>query len=218
MTIGQYFEQTIFSCELCRKDPQLETLVTYEKLLPFVGSQNIQVLLIGHSPKVRTSSKISVTLDLTEDRQLRRYIENEVLQPLGLGLQHCVATNLVKCLTDEMPEDMSVNGVPFMQKAFEMCKVHLIRELEIIRPKLLISFSQQVSDLLQKNFVGNDEQIRKMKDIFATLRQLPVEGKGYSWIPVVHIPKGRVRAYYFPEQTMRLERLRNEVEKLLSQP
>jgi len=189
--------------------------MTFSKLPPFKGGQTSSVLLIGHSPKVRTSSRISTTLDLDEDGQLRRYIRGEILEPLDIELESCLATNIVKCLTTEMPEDIAISEADFMERAFAICKRHLIREIFMERIRLLISFSEKVANLLQANF-GPHRKPRPMKEIFATLRELEIGGRTVPWIPVVHIPKAKVRRYYFPEQTNRLRALRTETGRILS--
>jgi hypothetical protein len=173
-------------------------------------------LLIGHSPKVRTSSRISTTLDLDEDRQLRRYVHREVLGPLEIELESCLATNIVKCLTTRMPEDIYINDASFMDRAFAICQRHLVQEVSRTRTRLIISFSEKVANLLQSAF-GPLEKPRPMKEIFATMRELEIGGRSIPWIPVVHIPKAKVRAHYFPEQTIRLRALKSEVGRILFQ-
>ena len=53
-----------------------------------------------------------------------------------------------------------------------------------------------------------------MKNIFATIRDIEIDGIIYQWIPVVHIPKYKVHTY-FPEQTNRLSELRAIVNDIL---
>lgn len=214
-SISFYFDEHVILCENCISDEAIAPCMTFSKLPPFEGSQNTSVLLLGHSPKVRTSSRISTTLDLDEDRQLKRYIRQEVLEPLSIELERCSATNLVKCLTTEMPEDISIRDADFMERAFVICRSHLTQEMSMHKIRLLISFSEKVSNLLQANF-SHEEKPRPMKEIFATLRELEVEHRRIPWIPVVHIPKAKVRHHYFPEQTIRLQSLKPEIMRILS--
>ena len=210
----EYFQAAVIPCKDCGRDPAIAGFLTFAKLEPFVGAADKQVLLLGHSPKVRTSSKITTTLDLTEHRQVRRYVVSEVLAPLGIDLQCCYATNAVKCLTTRMPEEIE-GELQFMESAFLYCKRHLLEEFALTRPKLVISFSERISALLQRNFPVH-ETIRPMKELFGTLQSLGVHGTTTSWIPVVHVPKAKVRRHYFPEQTSRLTALSQEVGGLLS--
>lgn len=65
-------------------------------------------------------------------------------------------------------------------------------------PKLIISLSERVATLLYRTFRSN-MKVATMKEIFATKQNLIIGEKNYFWIPVVHIPKAKVRSYYFPE-------------------
>jgi uracil-DNA glycosylase len=192
--------------ENCRYNKELSTAVTYRKLPPYIGSNDPKVLIIGHSPKVRTNTIIDTTLDLNNNRNLKSYIVNEVLMPLGLSLADCAATNAVKCMTNKMPEDIKLSKKDFMKMVFPICNEHLIEEINLLKPKLIISLSERVANLLQQDF-GIEGKKEKMRDIFGTMKQLNISGVIYPWIPVVHIPKPRVRAHYFPAQTERLKKI-----------
>ena len=210
----EYFQTAVIPCKDCGRDPAIAGFLTFTKLEPFVGAGDKRVLLLGHSPKVRTSSKITTTLDLMEHRQVRRYVVTEVLTPLGIDLQSCYATNAVKCLTTRMPEDID-GELRFMESAFSHCMRHLLEELALTKPKLVISFSERISTLLQSQFAVH-RTIRPMKELFGTLQSLEVHGNTIPWIPAVHVPKAKVRRHYFPEQTSRLTALSQEVGGLLS--
>jgi hypothetical protein len=210
----EYFESAVIPCEDCGIDPAIADFLAFTKLQPFIGVSERRVLLLGHSPKVRTSSKITTTLDLAEERQLRRYVVGEVLTPLGIDLQSCYATNAVKCLTTRMPEDIAVE-LQFMERAFSYCKRHFLEELVVIKPKLVISFSERISTLLQTQFASY-KPVLPMKELFGTMRSLEVNGTRIPWIPVVHVPKAKVRQHYFPEQTSRLTALSQAVSELLA--
>jgi len=210
----EYHLEAVESCRRCGVDAVLARQLTFLKLPPFVGKDYRGILILGHSPKVRTASSIDTTLDLNMPRLLRRYIVNSVLEPLGIELEECAAVNIVRCLTRDMPEDIRVNGLNLMDAAFVHCKAHLVQEILTLKPRLLISLSERVSNLLQASFVS-EQPVEPMKRIFGTLRVINVNGIRVNWIPVVHIPKPKVRAYYFPEQTKRLMALRNQVQDLL---
>lgn len=199
-----YFDNVVSNCNVCSKNNDLNKFITYKKLPPFESDKK-EVMIIGHSPTVRSSSKITVTLDLNRKSNIYRYINSEILEPLGITIDICYATNLVKCLTTELPEDIKTKSQSaFMDIAFGYCKHHLIAEIEEIKPNLLITLSERVSNLMQSEF----SKIQKpMKEIFGTLRKLKIGNKEYNWIPVVHLPKPKVRFHYFPEQTDKLNKL-----------
>ena len=172
------------------------------------------MLLLGHSPRVRTTSRIAVTLDLDARRNLARYIRTEVLHPLGIPVEACAATNAVKCLTTEMPEDIVVAD-GFVQRAFNHCQRHIVNEVSSAGVILLISLSERVSSMLQVVFAAANPPLG-MKEIFATLRTITIGGNTLQWIPVVHLPKAKIRSHYFPEQTRRLEAIAGQVAELLA--
>ena len=207
-----YYKVQIVQCRRCENDFEIKDFFKFEKLPPFIGSNQAKVLILGHSPTVRTNSKITVTLDLDKNSILQRYILNEILEPLGLSLKDCAATNIVKCQTNDLPEDITIEGnEDFMSLAATYCKDHLVEEIKILKPKLIISLSERVATILQKGFkIGG--KTKKMKEIFATMQDIDISGQNYYWIPVVHLPKAKVRSHYFPEQTDRLRELKPKIE------
>jgi uracil-DNA glycosylase len=215
MNLPQYFNNSILSCQKCNENKNISSYITFNKLPPYIGENQTNVLILGHSPKVRTLTSISVTLDLNQNNNLSKYINKDILFPLGISIKECIATNIVKCLTTKMPEDLKISGKPFMETVFLFCKYHFIEEINIIKPKLIISLSETVSNLLQKEF-GLNGKIERMQEIFATIRSLKIDNLIYPWIPVVHIPTPKVRAHYFPEQSRRLKELSNNINKIIS--
>lgn len=213
-----YFDEYIIHCEECSNDSDIGSFLSYQKLPPYDENYNAEVLIIGHSPRVRTTSQgvINKTLDLNREGRLWKYITMEILSPLGITLKECAATNLVKCQTRKiMPEDIKIDGKRiFMNRIFEYCGKHLENEISLFKPKLLISLSERVAVLLQKRFSPGKNRFR-MQEIFGTKRKLIVNDNDYLWIPAVHIPKPKVRSHYFPEQTDRLKILHDQIQELL---
>ena len=212
MNLDEYYHAHVEPCRDCGQVTELDGYITYRKLPPFMGTSSPKVMLLGHSPRVRTNTEIDVTLDLNNERNLTRYISTEVLAPLRISMKLCAATNAVKCLTTAIPEEISDR---FVQRAFEFCCRHLASEVSCAEIALLISFSERVSDMLQV-LSHPEAEPEPMKRIFATLRTIDLGEKAVAWIPVVHIPKAKVRAHYFPEQTRRLQSLSPEVARLLA--
>jgi uracil-DNA glycosylase len=213
--IDEYFKKAVDSCCACKEQTEFAEHLTLKKLPPFIGGDQAKVLIIGHSPRVRTRSNIQVTLDLDSERQLKRYIVGDILSPLGLSLDQCVATNLVKCMTDSMPEEIKVTSGRFMDGAADICKRHLEQEVSTFDCRLIISLSERVSTLLQRYYSPAGKWL-KMKECFGTSQELCIAGQPFPWIPVVHIPKAKVRAHYFTEQTKRLIGLSSKVRDILA--
>lgn len=218
--LKEYFDEHVLPCRLCSSDATIGSFFSYEKLPPYGVGNNATILIIGHSPKVRTNSqpKITVTLDLNRESALKKYITKRILSPLGIALEECAATNLVKCQTiNRMPEDIRIAGRRnFVERAFMYCGRHLENEISLSSPSLIISLSERVAVLLQKRF-SPDTRVLQMQEIYGTKQKLKVKSSDYLWIPVVHIPKPgtRVHSYYFPEQTHRLQMLHDQIQESL---
>ena len=200
-----YYEARVVPCRRCESNPTLALWVTLQKPVPFQVRSGSAVLIVGHSPSVRTAKEIRTVLDLDRQDNLYRYLVNEVLEPLGLRLDQCAATNLVKCFTRRLPENLESEGLPIMEAAFEECSQHFEQEVQLLQPRLVISLSERVLKLLAGRYLN---LALTMKSMFGSLLYLPVGGTDIPWIPIVHLPKAKVRRHYFPSQTERLRSLR----------
>lgn len=166
-------------------------------------------MIIGHSPTVRTTEEASVVLKMDKPQQpLYQYTTKSILDPLGISISELYCTNIIKCQTKCLPEDIS-SPIKFFDKAFFQCRRLLEKEIEIIRPNLIITLSETVLKLISKTYMGKE---LKMKESFGRIFDLRISGLSVPYIPVVHIPKGpesKVAKHYFPEQTNRLIRIKN---------
>lgn len=207
MIINNEIENKIQLCRQCSSDSCICDLVTYKKPFSFYGSNTPKVMLIGHSPSVRTSEEAEVVLKMNlEKRPLYNYIIEQILNPLGIQIADLYCTNLIKCKTIKLPEDFD-KKLYFIDRAFNNCKELLELEIEFLKPSLIISLSERVLKILSKNYFY---QQLLMKDAFGRLISLKVDGIEYRYIPLVHLPKGPtslVAKHYFPEQTKRLKKL-----------
>ena len=209
-----YHESSVVSCTRCESNPTLAPWVTLRKPEPYQVQSESTVLIVGHSPSVRTSKDIRTVLDLDRRDSLYRYLVYEVLEPLGLSLERCAATNAVKCFMRRLPEDLESKGIPVMEAAFAECSQHFEQEVQLLRPKLVITLSQRVLQLLAKRYLN---LTLPMKLVFGSLLYLPVGSTDIPWIPIVHLPKpgSKVQKHYFPSQTERLRVLRASVSNLV---
>lgn len=201
-------ETKIEKCIRCKSDSNISEYILSVKPTCYVGSQNPKVMLIGHSPAVRTSEPATVVLKLDRKTQpLFRYINEKILFPLGIKMSEVYATNLIKCQTSSLPEDIK-KEVVFFDRCFAHCKNLLEDEIERVKPELIISLSETVLKILSFEYLGKK---LKMKDSFAQILKLSINEKTYNYIPLVHIPKGNnslVGRHYFPVQTDRLGKIK----------
>lgn len=200
-------ETKIEKCTICKSDAKISDYILSIKPTCYVGSEHPKVMLIGHSPAVRTSEPATVVLKLDRVNQpLFRYINEKILFPLCIELSEVYATNLIKCQTSSLPEDIK-KEVIFFDRCFAHCKNLLEDEIEKVKPELIISLSETVLNILSLEYMGKK---LKMKDSFAQLLKLPINEKTYNYISLVHIPKynnSHVERHYFPEQTERLQKI-----------
>lgn len=203
----QRLAQKIEICNRCKSDPLISEYILSVKPTCYVGSEHPKVMLIGHSPAVRTSEPATVVLKLDREAQpLYKYISEKILAPLGIEIQEVYATNLIKCQTSCLPEDIK-KEVVFFDRCFARCKNLLEDEIEQVKPELIISLSETVLNILSLEYIGKR---LTMKDSFAQIQKLTINGKIYNYIPLVHIPKYKnflLERYYFPEQTVRLKNI-----------
>lgn len=204
MIVKNEIENKIQNCRQCSSDSIICDLVTYKKPSSFYGSNSPKVILIGHSPSVRTSEEAEVVLKMNlGKRPIYNYIYTKILIPLGIPFENLYCTNLVKCKTTKLPEDFP-KTLNFFENVFVNCKNLLELEITKLRPSLILSLSERVLKVLSKHYM--DQQLI-MKKAFGKMTSLKINGILYNYIPLVHIPKGtnsRVAKHYFPEQTNRL--------------
>jgi uracil-DNA glycosylase family 4 len=107
------------SCELCR---------TRTNAVPGEGPPDADILFVGEAP------------GFNEDQQGRpfvgaagRYLE-QLIASIGLTREQVFITNVVKC----RPPD---NRDPFPGE-IEACRAHLQRQIELIRPKVVVSLGR----------------------------------------------------------------------------
>jgi uracil-DNA glycosylase len=195
-------------CSKCKEDSRISTYMAFSKPRSYIGSEKPTIMLIGHSPSVRTKEPASVVLKMNkENRPLFEYINENILQPLGLNKTQIYATNIIKCQTTKLPEDID-KKVGFFEICFDHCKYLLEEEIETVKPHLIISLSERVLKILSKQYNGQE---LSMKESFGVLMNLNVNGFNFNYIPLVHIPKGKnslVAKHYFPAQTERLKKIR----------
>lgn len=198
--------------ENCRNCENIEG-VLLEKPKVHIGGDSPKVMLIGHSPSVRVAEKAETVLKMDKPNgNLYKYITKEILEPLGIEEDNLYCTNLIKCFTEKLPEDVNRRNKNYIEDIFEFCSRILEKEVELIKPELIISLSERVLKILSKKYMG--EQY-KMNESFGKLYTLNISNLKTKYIPVVHFPKPyntKIKEYYFPEQTNRLAILKDHLD------
>jgi hypothetical protein len=201
-------EKLIQNCIECKSDEIISEYILLERPSSFYGSDNPNVMILGHSPTVRTSEKASFVLKMNKPKQpLYQYINEFILKPLGISVSNIYCTNIIKCQTKTLPEDI-LSSINFFDRTFLSCRKLLEMEIATIKPDLIIGLSETVLKLMSKNYM--DEELT-MKESFGKIFSLKISELTIPYIPVVHIPKGPnslVAMHYFPEQTNKLIAIR----------
>lgn len=181
----------------------------------FYGKNHPKVMIIGHSPTVRTSEKAETVLKMDKPNgQLYKYISTEVLQPLSINIEDIYCTNLIKCYTGNLPEDNNKKDKQYISRIFYNCYKLLEKEISIIKPKLIISLSGRVYEILSEKYIGNK---LKIQDNFGKLHTLSIAGMNIQYVPVIHLPKyKKIKEYYFPDQRIRLDSIRKDLDIFLN--
>lgn len=204
--MGYIVESEIKNCNLCGNING----VLLSKPEVFKGSYAPKVMIVGHSPAVRVSEKANIVLKMDKPNgKLYKYICDDIISPLGIELEQLYCTNLIKCNTNMLPEDLNKKDKMYIENMFNNCSKLFEKEVEEVNPRLIISLSGRVFELLSKKYIGEKMEIQ---DNFAKMFTLKVADKDIPYIPVIHIPKyNKIRERYFPEQTLRLRSLRNRI-------
>jgi uracil-DNA glycosylase family 4 len=205
--VFEEIEKHIQVCERCKDISSISELILFRKPKIFYGSDHPRVMLLGHSPAVRTSEEADVVLKMDKKgRPLNKYIVSKILDPLGIPVEQVYCTNMVKCQTTKPPHD--IEKPDFFDLAFSNCVKLFELEVNKVQPKLIISLSEAVLKQLCHKYLCKG---LKMKDCFGELLSLEINGYRVYYIPTVHIPKKNspVEKNYFPVQTEKLERLRD---------
>ncbi|MCL1808420.1 MAG: hypothetical protein FWG42_01465 [Clostridiales bacterium] len=124
-------------------------------------------------------------------------------------MQEVYCTNLLKCFTDDKPEEMEKVNKGFMTSVFSECSELLEQEIKTLNPKLIIGLSETVLKMLLSRY--SDKKM-KMKNANAKAFMLTIDGLQYPFVPCVHLARRNslIERHYFPSQTEKLELLAKE--------
>jgi len=189
----------------CRPIPKLEAK-------PYVGSRR-KVFLVGQDPTLSTRRINTVFEFDRKDSQLRRYIEENILTPLGVVPDDVYATNAVKCTFPNLQtparwaKALNIRVEAFLQLFFSQCKKYLTREFVSIKPRIVFAFGQPTHRLLISAY--HWEISPDMKEVFGQV--FPVHNPiSTLYVPVIHY-NSRQHRYYQTRWPAFLEEVREHL-------
>ena len=143
-------------CHLCELSKSRQKVVFGE------GNVNADLMIVGDAPSNSDDSAGKIFTGRTGDT-LTRMIENV----LGLKRSDVYITNLLKCraLNSESPSPIDAHT----------CQPYLLKEIELVKPKLLLTFG----DMAYRYLTGDDSSI-------ADIRGTVHEKDDYKVIPTFH--------------------------------
>lgn len=190
-----------FSCSLCIGEIVHVRSTGYLlrpelKAKPYVG-MSPNVLLIGQDPTlINRQSETVLELDC-QDSPLRRYIEKEILAPLGFTSEDVYATNAVKCTFPgatpaQWSKRMGVSIEGFLLPFFGRCKNYLTKELTSLNPTVILAFGQPTHRLLVSAYHWKMDL--DMKEVFGQVFSVrnPVQA---LYVPTIHFNTRRYTFY-----------------------
>lgn len=121
-------EDEIRSCKRC------ELWMTKTNYVPGEGNPNARIIFVGEAP------------GREEDKQSRPFVGNagkyltEVMQKFGLRREDVYITNVLKCRPPN-------NRDPKLEE-IEACKPYLIRQLDVIRPDMIVCLGRHSANVI----------------------------------------------------------------------
>ena len=156
----QWLQNVVSLSEAARSDLALDPSIgrfadmTLPIPIPFIGSGEIKIVIIGQDPTVKTvksRSKITTTLNLNLQGSLRSYLSH-ICEMLGLSLDHnAYATNLCKNFFIERPTEISKNTkIDVLKASSSFWRPVLLYELERFPNACVITLGEPLLTSLVK--------------------------------------------------------------------
>jgi uracil-DNA glycosylase family 4 len=213
------YQNNIKNCQKCNNDKLCAKYLTFKKPDSYFGKSEINIIILGHSPTVRSNQQAKCVLKMDEqNKPLYKYINEEIIKPLGLNIDNCYCTNLLKCETSIVPENIKpeMEKKMFFNSTLKNCKDLFEIEISIINPKIIIGLSERNLKFVSENYYQNS---LKMKENYGKLFEIKIAEKSYNYIPVIHYATPRqvkVLKYYFDKnkpdnQKTRLKELSEKI-------
>jgi uracil-DNA glycosylase len=181
------------SCDICNKENinahMFQGSIALD-LKPIKGSHP-SMLIAGQDPTI-TKGKVSSVLDLDNPKgTLYKYIVDQILHPADLGIENIYATDLIKCHfpDNQTPKVISdkndISIKEFLFPFFSNCRRWFLKEVEEIKPTVILSLGEPVHQLLIDEF--NWKMPVKIKEAFSNAYKVNLNGYTTFYIPCIHI-------------------------------
>jgi DNA polymerase len=130
---------------------------------PFIKyGKDKKVLIVGEFPK-----KDAQDFFYNKKKELFKSSErlNEYLEIIGLNLESVSFTEICKCTVDNRKK---------LKKAAENCYVHLVKQIEILKPRIVITIGVTAKEI----FSNKNHKKIKMGQVYRL--------KNYNYLPLYH--------------------------------
>lgn len=184
-------------CYLCVRAKTNSNMFSGDVQLPLrpIRGTNPSVMITGQDPTIAKRQDYSV-LDL-ENKS--KYLDVNILSPVGLKLDNIYATDLVKCRfpDKQTPKKISqknkIKIKNFLDPFFYNCRHWFRQEVNEIHPKILLALGEPVHQLLIEEFSWDVP--KGMKDAFGNIYKIDLLGDNALYVPCIHI-NSRRNSYY----------------------
>lgn len=144
----QQLEQDVSVCTACELAQQL--------CHPYIGEGNQQAdwMLIGLLPELDEGNEVKAITGYAE------LLLNEMIRAMGLARKQVYLTPVVKCLPVNKMEPAQVHA--------DMCRDFLVKQIKLVRPKIILALGQSAARFLLQNKQGLDElrgHVYKLYDV-----------------------------------------------------
>jgi len=123
-------------CRNCKKCKIKISIKVNEEIVEYSGNEKADIMFIAQNPSCYRDNR-GINNKIFLDDKIRPIFES-MLKNVGLDFEDIYVTNLVKCSTK--------NNVMPSDDILENCKDFLLREIEIVRPKIIITVGKFASN------------------------------------------------------------------------
>ena len=162
------------------------------------GTMNKSVMLIGQDPTIYNNpDRVKYVLMLDQENgQLKRWLREDVFDQAIFDSVKLYATNLVKCTLNAPPGTNSKDKT-ILQSCFVKCKSYLVKEIELFKPDLIITFGEPTHKLFSTLIDNSASHVYTMQnDFIGQFQEVTLNGLNFLYSPCLHIKTFRVAKVY----------------------